>query len=177
MHNAIGFVPLSASSNVRSICMNLAHLLIACGYRVTVIDGNVNKDARTWSGPDADRCSTLADLAIDRGDGIALDFLDRDGVSVLPARSRDQRANFLFDSCSPRIAKVIEAVRERGEVLIELPPIGVSDSRLLAGYADTLVIVVEALRDSLDDLQDAVDKLGAAGIAIAGIVITSSGPR
>jgi hypothetical protein len=149
------------------LTMNLAQLLHHRGRRVSVFSADASSAGENGgpAGP------SLTDV-ITSGSTVQAAFANVDGVRLLPIRSATPQLNRFVDFRDPRAGLVIAQARQRGEVLIDLPPLGESsDAVALATHADIVVLVAAEGATSYDELNDALGVLQRAGITVIGTVI------
>jgi Mrp family chromosome partitioning ATPase len=118
--------------------------------------------------------ASLTDV-IASGSAAPAAYANVDGVHLLPIRSATPQLNRFVDFRDPRAALVVAQARQRGEVLIDLPPLGESsDAVALATHADIVVLVAAEGTTSHDELNEALGTLQRAGITVIGAVINRS---
>jgi len=152
------------------LTMNLAQLINHRGRQVSVISPDA---ARTQAGQGKEGAS-LTDV-IASGSEAPAAYTNVEGVHLLPIRSETPQLNRFVDFRDPRAALVVAQARQRGEVLIDLPPLGESsDAVALATHADIVVLVAAEGMTSHDELNEALGTLQRAGITVIGAVINRS---
>ncbi|POR52523.1 subunit length determinant protein [Bosea psychrotolerans] len=157
-----------AGAGATLLTMNLAQLLHHRGRRVSVFSA----DASSARGEDGGPAGPSLTDVIASGSTVQAVFANIDGVRLLPIRSATPELNRFVDFRDPRAGLVIAQARQRGEVLIDLPPLGESsDAVALATHADIVVLVAAEGVTSYDELNDALGVLQRAGITVIGTVI------
>lgn len=152
------------------LTMNLAQLINHRGRQVHVISADGAR-ARADHGKDE---VSLTDV-IASGSAVQAAYANVDGIHLLPIRSATVQLNRFVDFRDPRAALVVAQARQRGEVLIDLPPFGESsDALALATHADIVVLVAAAGTTSHDELNEALGSLRRAGVTVIGAVINRS---
>ncbi len=165
-HCVIALVGSSADLGVSMLATSLGHMLSRGGRSVTLFQSRTSHEV---SGPAS---LALADVAMSGGSVDRLTFETRDGMLVMPIQSRDPRSNTFADYKHPRIASIIEAARQRGDVILDLPPVNASmDALSLMSHADVVLLVTRAGRTTFDQLRDAELQLRRADANLIGIVI------
>jgi Mrp family chromosome partitioning ATPase/capsular polysaccharide biosynthesis protein len=150
------------------LTMNLAQLLHHRGRRVSVFSA----DASSARGKDGGPAGPSLTDVIASGSTVQAAFANIDGVRLLPIRSATPQLNRFVDFRDARAGLVIAQARQRGEVLIDLPPLGESsDAAALATHADIIVLVAAEGATRYDELNDALDVLQRAGVTVIGAVI------
>ncbi|CAN7550070.1 Wzz/FepE/Etk N-terminal domain-containing protein [Bosea sp. LjRoot9] len=150
------------------LTMNLAQLLHRRGRRVSVFSADASSARGADGGPAG---PSLTDV-IASGSTVQAAFANIDGVRLLPIRSETPQLNRFVDFRDVRAGLVIAQARQRGEVLIDLPPLGESsDAAALATHADIVVLVAAEGATSYDELNDALGVLQRAGVTVIGAVI------
>lgn len=152
------------------LTMNLAQLINQRGRQVSVItpDG-----AHAHADHDKEGAS-LTDV-IASGNAAQASYANVDGMHLLPIHSATPQLNRFVDFRDPRAALVVAQARQRGEVLIDLPPLGESsDAVALATHADVVVLVAADGMTTHDELNEALGALRRAGVTVIGAVINRS---
>lgn len=166
---AIGSWRAGAGSTL--LTMNLAQLLSHRGRQISVFSADAyppRGEGDGLAGP------SLTDV-IAPGSTMQAVYANVDGVHLLPIRSATPQLNRFVDFRDPRAAVVIAQARQRGEVLIDLPPLGESsDAAALASHADIVVLVAAEGATTYDELNDALGTLRHAGITVIGAAINRS---
>lgn len=159
-----------AGAGATLLTMNLAQLLNHRGRKVSVFSADV---ARAHDDDDKERLApnSLADV-IAAGGAAQATYANVAGVHLLPIRSATAQLNRFVDFRDPRAALVVAQARQRGDVLIDLPPFGESsDAVALATHADIVVLVAAEGSTTCDELNEALATLRRAGITVIGAAI------
>jgi succinoglycan biosynthesis transport protein ExoP len=169
---AIAIVSWSPNTGVTTLCSALSQLIIRGGGYVTLFQTSEGRNtAATESRPTA-LSQSLADAAFT---GLPLEQISFDhvnGVAVLPIHSRDANANLFADFRNPRVRRILDAARLKGDVLLDLPPLhGSMDALALAAFADAVIIVVRAEETTIEEVVDSAQLLRRAGANVVGAVI------
>ncbi len=95
-------------------------------------------------------------------------------VSVLPADGTQNGGDLL--SSKPFRGRLRSLLAEMGNqyrfVLVDTPPVlPFADARVLSGFVDAVIVVVEANRTRAEQINDALDGLRSAGADILGIIL------
>ncbi len=152
------------------LTMNLAQLINHRGRQVSVI----SPDASPTQAGHSKEGASLTDV-IASGSAAPAAYANVAGVHLLPIRSATPQLNRFVDFRDPRAALVVAQARQRGEVLIDLPPLGESsDAVALATHADIVVLVAAEGMTSHDELNEALGTLQRAGVTVIGAVINRS---
>jgi succinoglycan biosynthesis transport protein ExoP len=155
------------------LTMNLAQLLNHSGRQVSVFGVDCPEPGEGRHAPGA---ASLADvIASSTGEPAA--FGNFHGVRILPIHSATAQLNRFIDFRDPKAGLTVAQARQRGEVLIALPPLcESSDSVALASHADIVVLVAHEGVTSFDELNDALGRLQRAGVTVIGAAINRSRP-
>ncbi|RXT51177.1 hypothetical protein B6S44_21445 [Bosea sp. Tri-44] len=157
-----------AGAGASLLTMNLAQLLNHRGRQVSVFSADASPTRGEDGGPVG---PSLTDV-IASGSTVQAAFANVDGVRLLPIHSAMPQLNRFVDFRDPRAGLIITQARQRGEVLIDLPPLGESsDAVALATHADIVVLVAAEGATTYDELNDALGVLQRAGITVIGAVI------
>jgi Mrp family chromosome partitioning ATPase len=166
----IAIVGWTPGAGVSTLCASLAQLISRGGRHVTLFKAADGEDARA-SGDNLPAVS-LAGAAFAGLMPEQLSFEDVGGVAVLPIHSRDANANLFTDFRNPRVRRIFEAARSRGDVLLDLPALRHSmDALALASYADVVLVVARAGKTTIEEASEAVQLLRRAGANVVGTVI------
>ncbi|MBD3844063.1 exopolysaccharide biosynthesis protein [Bosea sp. SSUT16] len=159
-----------AGAGATLLTMNLAQLINHRGRQVSVI----SQDGGRVHAEQGKEGASLTDV-IASGDTAQADYVDIEGVHLLPIRSATPQLNRFVDFRDPSAALVFAEARQRGEVLIDLPPLGESsDAVALATHADIVVLVAAEGVTTHDELNEALGALRRAGATVVGAVINRS---
>ncbi|MQB41510.1 exopolysaccharide biosynthesis protein [Rhizobium sp. ICMP 5592] len=165
-----------AGNGVSTLCLSLAQFISRSGRHTTLFNAEMGQIDLIDDGPDALPTTSLADaLVADMrpeqvifGNGRG----DDDGIAVLPIHSANALTNLYVDFRDRRVARVVEAARARGDVLLGLPPVGDStDAQALAIHADAVLIVASAGRTTTEQVNDTLQQLRRSGANVIGTVI------
>ena len=150
-----------------ALALSLADMLRRSGRTATVF----------WRGEQIKGVSggplaSLADAAISDADLGDMMFEQRDGIAILPVLSRDTATNVYSNFRNPRIREIIEAARQKGDVIIDLPALDRSlDALALASQSDAVVLVARWGRTTREAIKDAEQQFRRAGANLVGYVI------
>lgn len=169
---AIAVVSWSANTGVTTLCSALSQLIIRGGGYVTLFQTSEGNYPVAAEGRQSPLSQSLADAAFT---GLPLEQISFDhvnGVAVLPIHSRDANANLFADFRNPRVRRILDAARLKGDVLLDLPPLhGSMDALALAAFADAVIIVVRAEETTIEEVVDSAQLLRRAGANVVGAVI------
>ncbi|EJK86695.1 exopolysaccharide biosynthesis protein [Rhizobium sp. AP16] len=163
-------------TGVSTLCLSLAQFISRSGRYTTLFNAEMGQIDLSDDGPDALPTTSLADALVadmrpeqvifgnGRGDG--------DGIAVLPIHSENALTNLYVDFRDRRVARIVEAARARGDVLLGLPSVGGStDAQALAIHADAVLIVASAGRTTTEQVNDTLQQLRRSGANVIGTVI------
>ncbi|ANL31779.1 lipopolysaccharide biosynthesis protein (plasmid) [Rhizobium phaseoli] len=167
----VGWTP---GAGVSTLCTGLSQLISRSGRQVTlfkaadgddVLASDVNLPALSLAG------AAFAGLMPEQ-----LSFEDVGGIAVLPIHSKDANANLFSDFRNPRVRRIFEAARSRGDVILDLPALRHSmDAIALASYADAVLILARAGKTTIEEVSESVQLLRRAGANVVGTVINRAG--
>ena len=166
----IAFATWREGSGNTLLSMNLAHLICRGGSRVTVLQS----EPPDLDGPPA--TASLVDLIVGNAGAEQIVFLDLDGLAVLPILSANPQLNHFVDFCDPGVALILDFARSKGDVLLDLPPLGSSaDALALAQHADAVIITAAAGRASAEEIDATLRSLRRIGANVIGAVLNRAG--
>lgn len=163
----IALAGYSRDAGGSALALNLADMLNRSGRPATVF----------WCGEQTRGVSggplaSLADAAISEADIAEITFEQREGIAILPVLSRDAATNIYSNFRHPRIREIIEAARQKGDVIIDLPELDSSlDALALASQADVVVLVTRWGRTTREAVKNAEQQLRRAGANLVGYII------
>jgi len=151
--------------------MNLARLTLLTGRRVTVIETDVDDARQSVTNPSSGGLGSVVGLLSYRVPYSELRFEDDRGVLRLPAwLPEDGSAIVDFDSAP--LASLIDDRRQRGDVVLDLAPLGdAAVSATIARRATAVVIVAAASVTTIDEVRSAARLLSDAGANVVGVVL------
>jgi succinoglycan biosynthesis transport protein ExoP len=168
----VALVAWERDSGATLLSMNLAHLISRGGKHVTVFNSEENDtagDMATYERPAPD---SLVDALASNISPDQMTFSELDGISILRLHSSHVEMNHFANLSDPRVARIVEFARGRGQVLLDLPPLSESaDALALAQHADAVVLIVAAGRTSADEVNDAMRSLRRVGANVVGAVL------
>ncbi|MFT3952987.1 MAG: hypothetical protein QM722_00655 [Piscinibacter sp.] len=177
-NHIIAFVSWTPDAGCSLIAMNLARLTQRMGRQVTVIDADIHGARRTLAGIEPLAASSLVGVLTSNTPVNAISFVDLDGVALLPARSHDAPDGAYVDFGERKVGRLLELVRVRGDVLVDLPPMeDCADAGAIARHADAVVVVVAAGRSTIDEVTQATRALRAVGANVIGAVLNGTAAR
>lgn len=163
-----------AGAGATLLTMNLAQLLNHRGRQVSVFSADF-PEMRSEGGKDAPGGRSLVDAIAGSAAPEQAAYANFNGVRLLPIRSATPQLNRFVDFRDARAALIVAQAKQRGDVLIDLPPLGESaDAVALASHADIVVLVAAEGMTSFDELNDALARLQRAGSTVIGVVINRS---
>ncbi|MFB9948314.1 Wzz/FepE/Etk N-terminal domain-containing protein [Rhizobium puerariae] len=164
----IALVGATQGIGVSTLCLSLAQLLSRSGRHVTFFQSETEIQNDYGNRPSA----SLADAAISGAYADHLPFEDFDGIAILPIHSKDLHTNIFADFRHPRVLRILEAARMKGDVVLDLPALNTSmDALALTFHADAVLLVARAGRTTTEEVKDAHQQLRRAGANVIGTVI------
>ena len=171
-----------ATEGKTTIVSNLGIALAAISRKVLLIDGDMRRprlhklldEANSWG---------LSDLLREKNavDQLPLDVLAKKTqiprLYVLPSgASTDNIFGLLY---SPRMSRLLPLFREEFDyILVDAPPcLEFADARIMARYAEELLLVVRANHTDCRRVQAAVQRLRLDGIPLLGVILNRWDPR
>lgn len=155
---------------VSTLCLSLAQLLERGGRHVTLFQTNAD-DSQELYWP----AMSLVDAALTGENFDLLPSHHVDGISVFPIHSKDPQANLYGDLRHPRVLRLLDAARAKGDVVLDLPALSVSmDALALAVHADAALLVVRAGQTRVEEVVNAEVRLRRAGANVIGAVLNKA---
>lgn len=165
---AVAVASWTSGEGKSTVVAGLAISLANVGRDVVVVDGDLRRPtAHLKLGEPFGE--GLADAA--RVDPASLVLPTRfEHLSFMPAGIPDRHPADVLAVALPRAVAALSA--EGRLVLIDAPPLnGVAEAPLVASVARHVIVVVDAANSNLDDLEQSVARLRAAGVVVVGLVI------
>ncbi len=164
-------------AGARFVAMRLALIYAAAAARVLVLDGDM-RTGRLSHACGHGRTPGLSEIA---ADGLMpADLVIRDvsnGIDLLTSGTTGGHAADRLTT-EPVWQRVTAFARRYDAVLIACgPTLAGPDAAALASVADTTLLVARAGQTTLNQLEDAIDRLTSSGAKISGIVLNGVHPR
>jgi capsular polysaccharide biosynthesis protein len=171
----IALVGWNEGQVVSTISMALSRLIRGGSRNVTLF-----QSARWAESSDGEEGAlpshSLVDAALSDLQPGLFSFHTVEGISVLPIRSANAGANLLADFRHPRVSRLLNAARERGDVLLDLPAMQASkDALALATHADAVLFVAALGEISVAQVTSAMQQMRRARVKVIGTVVTGAG--
>ncbi|UZF91754.1 exopolysaccharide biosynthesis protein [Bosea sp. NBC_00550] len=167
----VAFVACDTGAGTTTLVMNLARVIGRSGTHVTVLNTE-GPDRYELQGGGA---VTVVDALAHRALPAQLSCFRLDDVSVLPLLSATEDLNHFADFNDPCVDAMIDAVRQKGDVLLNLPPVGSEmDTLALAQHADAVILVAVAGSTRIDEVAEAARSLRAGGANVIGAVLSNA---
>ncbi|EUB99545.1 lipopolysaccharide biosynthesis protein [Rhizobium sp. CF080] len=166
----IALVAPTNGVGVSTLCLSLAQLLERGGRHVTLFQTNADESEELyWP------AMSLMDAALTGENFDLLPSHHVDGVSVFPIHSKDPQANLYGDLRHPRVLRLLDAARAKGDVVLDLPALSVSmDALALAVHADAALLVVRAGQTRVEEVANAEVRLRRAGANVIGAILNKA---
>jgi len=168
----IALVGWNESKQVSALCVSLAQLIRGGSRHVTLFQ---SADWYDDHGAEdrAPGLTSLADASLSDLEGNRHVFNNFRGVMTVPIQSSGATANLFADFRHPRVAKLLDAARDGGDVLLDLPPLENSkDALALATHADVVLFVATFGKTTVGQVNSALQQLRRARAKLIGTVIT-----
>ncbi len=166
---AVAFVACEEDTGATVLVMNLARVIGRSGTHVTVLsaEGPGHYDLHGAG------AVTVVDALACRGQPAQLSCIKLGDISVLPLLSENEDLNHFADFNDPSVGAIINAVRQRGDVLLDLPPVGGdTDTLALAQHVDAVILVAVAGVTGTDAIAETARSLRAGGANVIGAVLS-----
>ncbi len=172
---------LAPSHGKTSLVSNLGIAMTEVGKRVLLIDADLRRPTlhRIFGASPRNGLTNVLDRKDDLDRASLEEYIQPTPVpnlSILPSgRSEGAAASALFHS--RRMAQLLEAVRDNYDlVLIDTPPLILSDARILSCQTDGVILVLGAGGVKLESLIAAEERLAGDGSRILGTVLNKWDP-
>ncbi|MFH5255378.1 GNVR domain-containing protein [Burkholderia semiarida] len=176
-HRIVAVTDAAERAGARFVVMRLARIYAAAAARVLVLDGDMRSGGLSRACGHG-RAPGLSEIAADGR--MPADLVIRDvvnGIDLLTAGTTGGHAADRLTS-RPVWQRIAAFARHYDAVLIACgPALTAPDAAALASVADTTLLVAHAGRTTLNQLEDAVDRLTSSGANIGGIVLNGVHPR
>lgn len=172
----VALVGWNAGTGVSTISLSLAQLIYRSGRHITLFQAATEPDTAGVADLQVLQSSaSLADAAVAGLHPDQLVFGDIEGVAVLPIHSKDADVNLFADFRHPRVQRILDSVRFRSDILLDLPALnGSADALALASQADAVLIVTTVGKTTIDEVNDSLYQLRRAGANVIGAVINKT---
>jgi capsular exopolysaccharide synthesis family protein len=165
-----------------TVVSNLGIALAEINQRVLVIDGDMRRP-RLHSVFNVDNHRGLSDLLLEKTplDGAKLEEAcvptSIPGLYVLASGSSRRSASSLLHSA--RLPELLNLAREKFDtVVVDTPPmVNIADARVVARFADALILVVRSGVTTRDAAQLAKSRFAEDGIPVLGTILNFWNPR
>jgi succinoglycan biosynthesis transport protein ExoP len=165
-----------------TVVCNLGISLAEINQRVLVIDGDMRRP-RLHSVFDVENTHGLSDLLLEKAP-LSTAKLEAactqtlvPGLHVLPSGNSRHHASSLLHS--PRLAELLKLARERFDtVVVDTPPmVNIADSRVVARFADALILIVRSGVTTRDAAQLAKARFAEDGTPVLGTILNFWNPK
>jgi capsular exopolysaccharide synthesis family protein len=165
-----------------TVVSNLSIALAEINQRVLVIDGDMRRP-RLHAVFNVENHRGLSDLLLEKTplDGAKLEeacaATSVPGVYVLASGSSRRSASSLLHS--PRLPELLNLAREKFDtVVVDTPPmVNIADARVVARFADALILVVRSGATTRDAAQLAKSRFAEDGIPVLGTILNFWNPK
>jgi capsular polysaccharide biosynthesis protein len=174
-HLVVGVVGVKPGNAASVVAASLSDSLAGSGRRIVHIVADPASASPSLLG--APKGPGLAD-ALERPEPDAIEHLPGWGTPfqvITPGRASDKLGRWLG---SEPMTRLLGRVREQADLVVfEAPDLTSSaDSYAIALSADATVIVVEAGRTTVDEVDQALDQFARLGVPVIGLVLVSGMP-
>ncbi|WP_348626637.1 Wzz/FepE/Etk N-terminal domain-containing protein [Rhizobium sp. R711] len=168
----VAVVSWSPKTGVTTISTALAQLMSRGGRGVTLFQAAPTREGPRGLDGSVPPTTSLAGAAFANVLFNQLSFDHVGLVSVLPIHSKDADTNLFADFRDARVQQLIEASQQRGDVVLDLPPLeGSMDALALASFADAVIVLALAGETTIDEVTECIRLLRRAGANVVGTVI------
>ncbi|TXN38801.1 lipopolysaccharide biosynthesis protein, partial [Methylobacterium sp. WL7] len=171
-NRSVAFISWDSGAGSTTMSLSLAAVMDQSGYKITLIDGDLDRKsggltsiaqlakyslADILSGANVDQSSVLSTI---------------DKIDLIAAKTSDGPEINRAYLGSPLLTKFISHLRLKSNVLLDLPALSrCGDARAAAVQADCVVLVVSSGRTSREDVASALRVLNEAGANVIGAVL------
>jgi len=169
---AVAVVSWSEKTGVTTLSTALAQLMSRSGRGVTLFQAAATREVPRALDGSVPPTTSLAGAAFANVLFSQLSFDHIGLVSVLPIHSKDADTNLFADFHDARVQQIIDAAQQKGDVVLDLPPLDSSmDALALASFADAVIVLALAGETTIDEVGDSIRLLRRAGANVIGTVI------
>ena len=170
--HVIAFASWSPDAGCTMLCANLAQVVSSSGHSAMLIDADVHRSGPGLTSQAGDVDFGLAEALVNGGSLEAISLVNIVGVPLVPSRSSNYVRTLNAYLGAPEMVELLTKGRERGDVILDLPPLcSTGDARAAASYADAVVLVVVAGKTSRDEVTCALAALESVGAQVLGAVV------
>lgn len=156
-----------------TLITNLAIVFAQAGQRVILVDGDLRKPRIHRQFSRVSNRQGLTPLLIGKNPGqlrAALQPTNIDNLVVLPSGPLPPNPPDLLGA--QRMKEVLLQLEQLADiVLIDAPPLAISDPIILAGLADAVILVAWSGKTRADELAAAIQRVQASGTPLLGVVL------
>ena len=160
-----------------TFCLALGRMVAASGHKVILIDGDLRRPSQADRVPEATSRYKLEEVLkgeAELADAVSVD--EASGLHLLTAHGKTPAAAELLGS--QRMATMVAGLGEEYDlVIIDTPPVGVSDAWALAKVADSVVFIVRWAETPRDTVKAALHQMAMLDVPVNGIVINQVNMR
>jgi len=169
---AVAVVSWSEKTGVTTLSTALAQLMSRSGRGVTLFQAAATREVPRALDGSVPPTTSLAGAAFANVLFSQLSFDHVGLVSVLPIHSKDADTNLFADFRDARVQQIIDAAQQKGDVVLDLPPLDSSmDALALASFADAVIVLALAGETTIDEVGDCIRLLRRAGANVIGTVV------
>ncbi|MDP9070449.1 MAG: hypothetical protein M3N68_04030 [Actinomycetota bacterium] len=172
---AITVTSCSVGEGKSTVTANLGWAMASSGYDVLVIDGDLRRPVlHDYLGVAFDPGVSDTDAVTDIASLVRTSF--HPGLGIIPAGTPDRHPSEVLGLALPRLLDFHPGPERI--VLVDTPPVNsVAETVIAAAMTRHVILVVEARRRDLADLERAVLQLRGAGANLLGVVINRIAKR
>lgn len=172
---AITVTSCSVGEGKSTVTANLGWAMASSGYHVLMIDGDLRRPVLhdyldVVFDPGVSDTATTTDL------GSLVRASPHPSLGVIPAGTPDRHPSEVLGLALPRLLEFHQGPNQ--VVLVDTPPVNsVAETVIAAAMTRHVILVVDARRRDLADLERAVQQLRGAGANLLGVVINRAARR
>lgn len=171
---AVAFVAWHPGVGQSASALAFAHWLDGGGTNACVLDADVRNTAQSLSSGQDYGPRTLADLVVGGAEPSAPEMISRDGVKVVPVRSRRADVNRFIDFNGRGMAEHLAALRADRHIVADLAPLSTPDGIAFARLFDVIVLVARSGHTTTDEVRQGAAALRLLEVPVAGTILTAA---
>ncbi len=168
----IGVTSIRPAEGKSTVSASLALVLAQGGQRVLLIDADLRKPRQHHQFASVNNRVGLTNLLRGTHSNPAEVIQQTEIPNLRVLTSGPLPANPADTLYAPRMRQVLNDLKQEADViLLDTPPLGVSDPIIVAGLVDGMLLVVGSGRSRKNELAAALERIGLSGAPVVGVIL------